>query len=31
MGEEDKMNQLAYLIVFPIALKGRLNRACENI
>jgi hypothetical protein len=29
--EEDKMNQLAYIISFLIALKGRLNRVCENI
>ena len=26
MGEEDKMQQLAYLIGFITALKGRLNR-----
>ncbi len=26
MDEDDKMNQLAYLIGFLIALKGRLNR-----
>ena len=26
MDEEDKMNQLAYLIGFITALKGRLNR-----
>ena len=31
MEEEDKMNQLAYIISFLIALKGRLNRVCENI
>ena len=31
MDEEDKMNQLAYLIGFITALKGRLNRVCENI
>ena len=29
--EDDKMNQLAYIISFLIALKGRLNRVCENI
>jgi len=28
---DDKMNQLAYIISFLIALKGRLNRVCENI
>ena len=31
MDEVDKMNQLAYLIGFLTALKGRLNRVCENI
>ena len=31
MEEDDKMNQLAYIISFLIALKGRLNRVCENI
>ena len=31
MEEDDKMNQLAYLIGFLTALKGRLNRVCENI
>jgi len=31
MDEEDKMQQLAYLIGFLSALKGRLNRVCENI
>ncbi len=31
MDEDDKMNQLAYLIGFLIALKGRLNRVCEII
>ena len=31
MDEEDKMQQLAYLIGFLTALKGRLNRVCENI
>jgi hypothetical protein len=31
MDEEDKMLQLSYLIGFITALKGRLNRACENI
>ena len=31
MDEDDKINQLAYLIGFLTALKGRLNRACENI
>ena len=31
MDEEDKMQQLAYLIGFITALKGRLNRVCENI
>ena len=31
MDEDDKMNQLAYIISFLIALKGRLNRVCENI
>jgi len=29
--EEDKMNQLAYIISFLIAFKGRLNRVCEKI
>ena len=29
MEEEDKMNQLAYITTFLIALKGRLNRVCE--
>ena len=28
--EDDKMNQLAYLIRFLTALKGRLNRVCEK-
>ena len=31
MDEDDKMNQLAYLVGFLTALKGRLNRVCENI
>jgi len=31
MDEEDKMQQLAYLNGFLTALKGRLNRVCENI
>ena len=31
MDKEDKMQQLAYLIGFITALKGRLNRVCENI
>jgi len=31
MDEDDKINQLAYIISFLIALKGRLNRVCENI
>lgn len=31
MEEDDKMQQLAYLIGFLTALKGRLNRVCENI
>ena len=31
MDEEEKMQQLAYLIGFIAALKGRLNRVCENI
>ena len=31
MDEDNKMNQLAYLIGFISALKGRLNRVCENI
>ncbi len=31
MDEDDKMNQLAYLIGFLIALKGKLNRVCENM
>ena len=31
MDEEDKMQQLSYLIGFLTALKGRLNRVCENI
>jgi len=30
MDEENKMQQLAYLIGFLTALKGRLNRVCEN-
>ena len=30
MDENDKMNQLAYLIRFLTALKGRLNRVCEK-
>jgi len=29
--DDDKMNQLAYIISFLIAFKGRLNRVCENI
>ena len=29
--DDDKIDQLAYLIGFLIALKGRLNRVCENI
>jgi len=29
--DDDKMNQLSYLIGFLSALKGRLNRVCENI
>ncbi len=31
MDDDDKMNQLAYLIGFITALKGRLNRVCEKI
>ena len=31
MDEEVKMNQLAYLIGYLTALKGRLNRVCENL
>jgi len=31
MDEDDKINQLAYLIGFITALKGRLNRVCEKI
>ena len=31
MDEDDKMSQLAYLIGFITALKGRLNRVCEKI
>lgn len=31
MDEDDKVNQLAYLIGFITALKGRLNRVCEKI
>ena len=31
MDEDDKINQLAYLIGFITALKGRLDRVCENI
>lgn len=31
MDEAYKMNQLAYLIGFLTALKGNLNRVCENI
>ena len=31
MDESDKMNQLAYLIGFITAFKGRLNRVCEKI
>ena len=31
MDEDDKMIQLSYLIGFITALKGRLNRVCENI
>ena len=31
MDEDDKMNQLAYIIGFITALKERLNRVCENI
>ena len=31
MDEVDKMNQLAYLLGFLTALKGRLNRVCEKI
>ena len=31
MDEEEKMQQLSYLIGFLTALKGRLNRVCENI
>ena len=30
MDEDDKMNQLAYLIGFITALKGRLYRVCEK-
>jgi len=30
MDEEDKMQQLAYLIGFITALKGRLNQVCED-
>ena len=29
--EDDKITQLAYLVGFLTALKGRLNRVCENI
>jgi len=29
--DDDKIYQLAYLIGFLTALKGRLNRVCENI
>lgn len=31
MDEEDKMQQLAYLVGFITALKGRLNRVYEKI
>ena len=31
MEEDDKMHQLAYLMGFLTALKGRLNRVCENL
>jgi len=31
MDEDDKMSQLAYLIGFLTALKGRLNRVCERL
>ena len=31
MDEYDKMQQLAYLIGFITALKGRLNRVCDKI
>lgn len=31
MEEDDKMHQLLYLIGFLTALKGRLNRVCENL
>ena len=31
MDENDKMNQLAYLIGFLTAFKGRLNRVCDKI
>ena len=31
MDEDDKINQLAYLIGFLAALKGRLNRVCDKI
>lgn len=31
MEEDDKMRQLAYLIGFLTAFKGRLNRVCERL
>ena len=31
MEEDDKMAQLAFITTFLIAIKGRLNRVCENI
>ena len=31
MEEDDKMRQLAYLIGFLTAFKGRLNRLCERL
>ncbi|MBA7555426.1 hypothetical protein ES705_48088 [subsurface metagenome] len=31
MEEDDKMNQLAFIVTFLIAFKGSLNRVCENI
>jgi len=31
MEEDDRMKQLAYLIGFLIAFKGRLNNVCERL
>ena len=31
MEEDDKMNQLAYILSFLIGFKGRLNRVCEKL